>query len=103
MDLNGGKGWDAALNKKLIYMVMGILITHPSQGQRRQQQQQEQFKQPLSSCQNLNNTIHPINHYLGILVQEIIHYHHLEIIISLVINLYNNNNKILAMQNFQFQ
>ena len=26
MDLNGGKGWDAALNKKLIYMVMGILI-----------------------------------------------------------------------------
>ena len=26
MDLNGGKGWDAALNKKLIYMVMAIHI-----------------------------------------------------------------------------
>ena len=100
MDLNGGKGWDAALNKKLIYMVMGILILILLKDKDGSSNNSRNNSNNHYHHQNLNNTIHPINHYLGILVQEIIHYHHLEIIISLVINLYNNNNKILAMQNF---
>ena len=100
MDLNGGKGWDAALNKKLIYMVMGILILILLRDKDGSSNNSRNNSNNHYHHQNLNNTIHPINHYLGILVQEIIHYHHLEIIISLVINLYNNNNKILAMQNF---
>ena len=59
MDLNGGKGWDAALNKKA--NLHGY--PHPSQGQRRQQQQQqEQFKQPLSSpkSQQYNSPHQPL-------------------------------------------
>ena len=100
MDLNGGKGWDAALNKKLIYMVMGILILILLKDKDGSSNNSRNNSNNHYHHQNLNNTIHLINHYLGILVQEIIHYHHLEIIISLVINLYNNNNKILAMQNF---
>lgn len=63
MDLNGGKGWDAALNKKANLHGYGNPYPHPSQGQRRQQQQQqEQFKQPLSSpkSQQYNSPHQPL-------------------------------------------
>ena len=92
MDLNGGKGWDAALNKKLIYMVMGILILILLRDKDGSSNNSRNNSNNHYHHQNLNNTIHPINHYLGILVQEIIHYHHLEI----------NNNK-LGYQSIQQQ